>query len=90
MRWSREKDYHGYRSYGGEGAGHRSPGGFLSRLAGALKAALQVVARPTPSAVTLSKDGRSGFSTLGSRGGHRRPAERPFPMASNDGARTGR
>lgn len=78
MKWSREKDYHGYRSYSEEPR-RRADGGVLAGVIGALKAALRVVARPTPPAVTLTNAGRRGYSTLGARSGLRRPSGCPFP-----------
>ncbi len=85
MKWSREKDYHGYKSYG-EDTGHGSAdGGLLAGLIGALKAAMGVIAKPTPSPVNLSKGGR-GYSTLGSRGLQR--SADPFPTEAPDSANT--
>jgi hypothetical protein len=84
MKWSRERDYHAYRSYGADAAtGKRANGGILAGLIGAIKAALQFIARPTPAPVTLTKAGRSGFSTLGARE-LRRQADCPFPTAPAD------
>jgi hypothetical protein len=80
MRWSREKDYHGYRRYSEDKAVRRNGGrGSIGAMIGALRAVLRFVARPTPSPVILRKSGRSGFSTLGGRSGLLRPADCPFP-----------
>jgi hypothetical protein len=79
MKWSREKDYHGYKSYAEDPAAGTAAGGILGGIIGALKAALNFVARPTPPAVTLKKAGRSGYSTLGGGSGLHRPPECPFP-----------
>ena len=91
MKWSRNRDYHAYRSYADEAASRqRARGGFVAALIAAVKAGLKVVARPTPSAVTLSDGSRRGFSTLGTRSGLSRPADCPFPTASANVNRSGR
>jgi hypothetical protein len=85
MNWSRERDYHGYKSYAEDTGRQRAGGGVLAGLIGALKAVLGVVAKPTPSPVNLSKGAR-GYSTLGSRGGLQPSADSPFPTASAETA----
>jgi hypothetical protein len=86
MGWSREKDYHGYKSYGEDAGGHEA-GGIFGGLIGALKSVLGVIAKPTPSPVNLSRGAR-GYSTLGNRAGARRPDDSAFPAspASNENA----
>jgi hypothetical protein len=76
MKWSRGRDYHGYKSYGND-SGRRADGGVLAGLIGGLKSVLAVIAKPTPSPVNRKKGGR-GYSTLG---GRNHPAESPFPTA---------
>ena len=80
MKWSRERDYHGYKSYAEDTRPRRADGGMLAGLFGALKAILGVIAKPTPSPVNLNKGGR-GYSTLGSRSDPDRAAGCPFPTA---------
>lgn len=75
MKWSRENDYRGQKSYGAEAGGGRAAGGLI----GAIKAVLAVIAKPTPSPVNLTKS--RGYSTLGTRSGLKRPADCPFPTA---------
>jgi hypothetical protein len=83
MKWSRERDYHGYKSYA-EDAGNTGSG-ILAGLIGALKSVLGVIAKPTPSpSVNLSKGGR-GYSTLGARSGLQGAAE-PANTQLNDNA----
>jgi hypothetical protein len=85
MGWSREKDYHGYKSYAEDTGGHK--GGILGGVIGALRSVLGVIAKPTPSPVNLSRGAR-GYSTLGNRGGLQRPDDSAFPAtpASNENA----
>jgi hypothetical protein len=78
MKWTREKDYRGYRTYGDESA-PRASGGVIARLLAGIKAALKASIRPTPSTVLLSEGKRRGFSTLGTHSGLRRPEDCPFP-----------
>jgi hypothetical protein len=78
MKWSRGRDYHGYKSYGNDG--HAADGGMLAGLIGGLKSILAVIAKPTPSPVNLNKGAR-GYSTLGTRSGPKGPVESPFPTA---------
>lgn len=79
MKWSRERDYRGYKSYGDDADRSRASGGVLAGLIGAVKAVLAVIAKPTPTPVNLTKS--RGYSTLGSRSGLKRPADCPFPTA---------
>ena len=83
MKWSRERDYHGYKSYA-EDAGNAG-GGILAGLVGAFKSVLGNIAKPTPSSsVNLSKGGR-GYSTLGTRSGLKGASE-PAGTQLNDNA----
>jgi len=90
MKWSRDRDYHAYRSYTQDAASRQGKGSFVAAIVAALKAGLKAIARPTPSAVTLSDGRRGGFSTLGAPGGLQRPADCPFPTAPANITRSGR
>ena len=83
MKWTREKDYHGYRSYARDVAADGKTG---RGIIGALKAALNFIARPTPSPVALKISNRA--LKLASRNGLQRAADCPFPTeAANDSQR---
>ena len=80
MKWTREKDYRGYRTYGDESPS-RAGGGVVARLLARIKAGLKASIRPTASTVLVSKGERQGFSTLGTQSGLSRPEDCPFPSA---------
>ena len=81
MKWSRERDYHGYRSYSEEA---RMSGGIAARLIAAFKSALNSLAKPTPAPISLGDRNRRGYSTLGAARGSKQSAELPFPTAPAD------
>lgn len=73
MKWSRERDYHGYKSYSEDAAGED---GIAARFVAALKS----LVKPTPSS-RIGDRNRQGYSTLGGAGGSKQPADIPFPTA---------
>ncbi|HWI76670.1 MAG TPA: hypothetical protein VNS53_06270 [Sphingomicrobium sp.] len=79
------KDYHGYKSYGEADA---SADGFIGAIRRRLKAALNFIARPTPTPTILSEGRVRGYSTLGTKSGLGRSDDCPFPAApaSNENA----
>jgi hypothetical protein len=84
MKWTREKDYHGYRSYPQDEAAARADGGIVAALFGAVRAAINFVARPTPSPEPLRISHRE-LSTMAFRNGLARADDCPFPAApAND------
>lgn len=84
MKWTREKDYHGYRSYPQDEAAARADAGILGGLLGALRAAINFVARPTPSPEPLRISHRE-LSAVAFRNGLERAEDCPFPAApAND------
>lgn len=78
MKWSREEDYRGYRSYPEDSSHNGSVG---ARFLAAIKAALRSIAKPTPSPIKLGDLDRKGYSTLGTRSGVRPASDNPFPTA---------
>lgn len=82
MKWGRERDYHGSRSYESEAP----PVGQLSLLVawsasivkGTLRKMLKSVAPPTSPEI-LVRGGDRRFSLLGGKS-YDRPADCPFPM----------
>ncbi len=74
MKWSREKDYHGYKSYGSEAEAD----GFVEGIRRRLRAALNFIARPTPTPTIISQGRARGYSTLGMKSGLH-DGNSPFP-----------
>jgi hypothetical protein len=77
MKWGRQIDYHGSRSYGADAPAF----GRFSLIAAWLANALTGKNRKRPS-VTISLDGERGYSWLGgtpARSPRARPADCPFP-----------
>lgn len=79
MKWHREIDYHGSRSYGGDEPGQGQLGAFIAWLA-------KIAGRgPRPSSSTDHLQGEHGFSLLGVNGGHvPKAADCPFPIKATD------
>lgn len=79
MKWHREIDYHGSRSYGSD---ERGAGQFRAWLARLMKIGGR---KPRSPSSTAPLSGEHGFSLLGATGSRvAKPADCPFPMKSAD------
>ena len=78
MRWGREVDYHGSRSYGSDDGSEGLSGLKMAWLIEMVKIKLGTLRRRPAAPATLLNENQRSFSLLGTSSATR-PAECPFP-----------
>jgi len=81
MKWRRETDYHGSRSYGAQDPGVNMLSLTLAWMANIVRGKLRKLGGRSMSPVVLLHDGEHNFSLLG--GNSRSDADCPFPIKAD-------